>query len=54
MRITIAGNGDKLEVGIVIVWDSVKALLKALLPVITVVTAFLAAPEVARFLDLIK
>lgn len=50
MKITITGNGQKLEIAITIVWASARALMKAVLLVIGATTALVTAPEWASLI----
>ncbi|MEN9938326.1 MAG: hypothetical protein RLZZ387_4905 [Chloroflexota bacterium] len=49
MKIEIDGNGLR----VVVVWTSVRSLLKALVPVITGILAFLSAPQLTRLIELL-
>jgi hypothetical protein len=53
MQFHVNGDGERLEVHLLITWLSLQALLKALLPVIATAIALLAAPELVRLLSLL-
>jgi hypothetical protein len=48
MTVIFKSDGKRVEVQIVIVWRLLRAMLKALLPIIAALISFLAAPEIAR------
>jgi hypothetical protein len=50
MRITLDGNGFSFSIR----WNSMRSALKHLLPLITAVGAFLAAPEVKHIIELLS
>lgn len=53
MKISITGNGQKLDISITVVWASMRALINAVLLVIGAVAALIAAPEVGQLISLL-
>ena len=53
MQFHVNGDGERFEVHLLITWQSLHALLKAILPMIAATIGLLAAPELARLLSLL-
>lgn len=51
MQFKLNGDGTKLEVHLTLTWSSLRALLKAVITVITATAALLYAPEVIRLFE---
>ena len=45
------GDGDKLEVRLVLTWRTLKSLFKAVLAVVGAAAALLSAPEIVRLIE---